>query len=140
MSGLVVCEGLQGWGPAAWSAVVVSVMGEGAVTVVVAFAVVLSGMRGGGPSLSASSSGLLSLMRGGYGAGRWANGCRAIIYCTVVRCDGVCASCWGKVSGGVFDRDGCGSRVRGYWVRCAVRVGDRDVWFVWGGRPGGADF
>ena len=30
----------------------------------------LSGIRGGGPSLSPSSSGLLSLMRGGYGAGR----------------------------------------------------------------------
>jgi len=42
MSGLLVCESLLGCGrgPAAGSAVVVSVVGEGAVAVVVAFAVV----------------------------------------------------------------------------------------------------
>jgi hypothetical protein len=39
-------------------------------------------------------------------------------------------SCWGEVSDVVSDRDACGSRVRG---------GCRDVWFVLGGRPGGAD-
>jgi len=55
----------------------------------------------------------------------------------VLHGDRVYASCWGKVIDCVFDRDEGESRVRGYWVGCAVRGGWGDVWFVWGGRPGG---